>query len=511
MIIIELKYNPHMKPMQLVRYQQFHFEPMLTLHRSARQGLEKLGLDVGISEYDEEADLRAIEQIYLQSGGECLIGLVDGAVIAMGGFQPLSNDSAELRRMRIRTDLQGQGYGSQLLLELERLAFRRGIRKLSFETAKARTLTLKFYRKHGYQETGFGYYGKIETVHFSKLLQSDANGGQTENDTWYQRVPKIELHLHLEGSIPHDTLWELIKKYGGEVSVPNREALENKFQYRDFPHFLKTWSWKNQFLREYDDFTFIAEAVARSLSNQNVLYAEAIFAPSDFFRHGLETQKLTRAIRAGLAQVPQIEIALVADPVRNDGPQNAERILAEINEVKHLGIVGITIGGSEQDYPPEPFADVYEKARRLGFHTSAHAGEAAGPASVWGAIRSLKVERIGHGTRAIEDKVLVDYIAEHRIPIEICPISNLKTGVIKAIGDHPVRQYFDKGIPISINTDDPKMFGNSLAEEYRLLETQFSFTREEIQQIILQGIDSSWQSEERKLQLVHNFLHHPEW
>ena len=159
-----------MKFMKLVRYQPEHFEPMLALHRSARLGLEKLGLDIGMSEYGEEADLRAIERIYFQSGGEFLIGLLDGVVIAMGGFQRLSSDSAELRRMRIRTDLQDQGYGSQLLQELERAAFRSGIRILSFETAKARPLTLEFYRKHGYQETGGGFYGEVETIHFRKVL-----------------------------------------------------------------------------------------------------------------------------------------------------------------------------------------------------------------------------------------------------------------------------------------------------------------------------------------------------
>jgi ribosomal protein S18 acetylase RimI-like enzyme len=160
-----------MKHMELVQYLPEHFEPILALHRNEKSYLTvKLSLDVGISDDDEEADLRSIEQTYMQNGGDFLIGLLDGVVIAMGGFQKLSGDSAELRRMRIRTDLQGQGYGGQLLKELERMAFQRGIRKLSFETAKARTLTLEFYRKHGYQETGTGYYGNIKTVHFSKVL-----------------------------------------------------------------------------------------------------------------------------------------------------------------------------------------------------------------------------------------------------------------------------------------------------------------------------------------------------
>ena len=331
------------------------------------------------------------------------------------------------------------------------------------------------------------------------------------NDTWFDKVPKVELHVHLEGAIPHDALWELVQKYGGESSIPNLQSLKEKFQYRDFSHFIETWEWKNQFLREYEDFTFFAKAVAKDFVDQNILYAEAIFAPSEFARYGLETQKLAEAIRTGLSKVPKVDIALITDLVRSRGIENVAKTLAEVNEVKNLGIVGITIGGSEQDYPPERFADIYERARYLGFHTSAHAGEAAGPESIWGAINSLKVERIGHGTRAIEDEVLVDYIAEQRLPIEICLISNVKTGVIRSIEKHPVRCYFDKGIPISINTDDPKLFGNSLSEEYHVMESKLGFSRDEIRKIIIQGIQSSWLPEDRKPNLTKMFRHDSNW
>lgn len=327
------------------------------------------------------------------------------------------------------------------------------------------------------------------------------------NNTWYKKVPKVELHLHLEGAIPHEALWELVKKYGGDPAIPDIKAFEKRFEYRDFPHFIETFVWMVQFLQQYEDYTLIAEAVANNLVRQNVKYAEVIYYP----REGLMIQKLTEAIRTGLSHVPQIDIALIIDPGRDRGPENTERALMEANEVKKLGVVGLTIGGSEQDYPPEPFEGVYEKARQLGFHTSAHAGEAAGPESVWGAIRSLKVERIGHGTRAIEDESLVDYIAEHQIPIEICLISNLRTGTVDSIENHPVRHFFDKGIPVSINTDDPKMFGTSLAEEYHVLEAKLGFSREEIRTIILQGIEVSWLPEDKKRQLVQRFRSEPVW
>ncbi len=328
---------------------------------------------------------------------------------------------------------------------------------------------------------------------------------------WFERVPKVELHLHLEGAIPHRALWELVCKYGGDPSVPDFSALRQRFKYRDFPHFLEIWVWKNRFLREYEDFTFIAETVAHDLARQNIRYVEAFFSPRDFARYGLQPQRLTEAIRAGLSRVPQVEVALVADLVRDATPEEAAVLLAKINEVRDLGVIGVGLGGSEQAYPPEPFARVYAEARRLGLHTSAHAGEGAGAESVWGAIHSLQVERIGHGTRAEEDSSLLDYLAERRIPLEMCPISNVCTGVVASIEAHPIRRYLERGIVVTINTDDPQMFGNSLAEEYRLLVERLGFSPEEICTCILQGIRSSWLPKARKQRLIETFCADPGW
>ncbi len=328
---------------------------------------------------------------------------------------------------------------------------------------------------------------------------------------WFERIPKVELHLHLEGAIPYQALWELIQKYGGDPSVPDPAALKEKFVFRDFPHFIATWIWKNGFLREYEDFTLIAEAVARDLADQNIRYAEVFYSPVDFSGHGLGVQRLTEAIRAGLARVPAIDVALIADLDRDYGPQTAMRTLAEVNEVRALGVIGIGIGGSEQLYPPEPFAEVYAQARALGFHTTAHAGESAGAASVWGALRALQVERIGHGTRAEEDPALLDYLAEHAIPLEMCPLSNMRTGIVQSLAQHPVRRYFSQGILVTINTDDPKMFGNSLAEEYALLEQELGFSRRDIRTLILNGIQAAWLPETSKARLRTTFCMDPAW
>src|SRR5579871_4037857 len=175
---------------------------------------------------------------------------------------------------------------------------------------------------------------------------------------WFEQLPKVELHVHLEGAIPHEVLWELLQKYGGDATVPTREALARKFVYRDFPHFLDMWSWKNGLLRAYDDFEFISVKVARDLARQNIRYAEVFYSPPDFLSAGLEPQRLTEAIRNGLKQVPEIEIALVADLVRDFGPQKGARLLSCLDEVRSLGVIGIGIGGSEHKFPPEAFGPV---------------------------------------------------------------------------------------------------------------------------------------------------------
>lgn len=316
-------------------------------------------------------------------------------------------------------------------------------------------------------------------------------------------LPKVELHVHLEGAIPVAALWELVCKYGKTPGVTTLEDLERRFAYRDFAHFLDTWHWKNGFLREYEDFAFIAARVAADLAEQNIIYAEAFYSPGDFARHGLQLQKLTEAIRQGLSvHAGRVRVNLVADLVRDFGPEQGLRWLREVDEVKHLGVVGIGIGGSEQRFPPEPYEAVYREARERGFRTSAHAGEAAGPESVWGAIRALGVDRIGHGTRAIEDPALVALLAERRIPLEMCPISNVRTGVVPSLAAHPIRALMEAGVPVTVNTDDPKMFNTSLDAEYEALATELGFTWAELKNLNANAVAAAWCGEDERARLT---------
>lgn len=341
---------------------------------------------------------------------------------------------------------------------------------------------------------------------------SGVDAAQSPRLDWLERLPKVELHLHIEGAIPHAALWELICEYGGDPAVPDPAALPGRFVYRDFPDFIDRWIWKQGFLREAADYELIGAAVARDLARQRIVYAEAFYSPVDVGQGGPSVQEESLALRRGLSSVAGTEVALIADVVRDQGPIGAARTLEAVAEVANeAGVIGLGIGGSEQRFPPEPFAPVYERARALGLRTTAHAGEVAGPESVWGAIRALGVERIDHGLRAVEDPELVAYLAERRLPVTSCPGSNVATGAVASIAGHPIRRLFDAGVLISVATDDPAMFGLSMAGELAALQSTLAFTDDEIRQLLLNGVESCWLPAARRAALRAQFLADPAW
>lgn len=306
----------------------------------------------------------------------------------------------------------------------------------------------------------------------------------------HDAAPKVELHLHLEGAIPLDTLWSIVEAHGGDPAVPNREALVAKLAYRDFRHFIGAWTWMTGFLRTPEDFAAAAAAVAASLVEQGIVYAEASISPSDYTAHGISVEEIARAVRAGIDSVPDAHINLIADLVRDPGPERAMETLSSVLAVaEEAGIIGITIGGSEQDHPPAPFAAVYERARDAGLHLTAHAGEAAGPESVWSALDDLGVERIGHGVRSIEDPRLLAHLVERQIPLEVCPTSNVRTGVVDDLAAHPVGRLVAAGAHVTISTDDPTFFHCRLADELRLVS---EMTGVSVRQLTLAAIRASW-------------------
>jgi adenosine deaminase len=319
-------------------------------------------------------------------------------------------------------------------------------------------------------------------------------------------MPKVELHLHLEGAIPVEDLWKLIESHPRR-DVASREELAERFRYRDFDHFIELWVWKNGYLDSLAAFTFIAEAVATDLARQSIVYAEAFFSPTDFAMHGLQPGELALAIRDGLDKAGATEVALIVDLVRETGPERAGRTLSAVLEVAdEAGVIGVGIGGSENGYPPEPFAPVYARAAAHGMRLTAHAGESAGPASVWGALEALGVERIGHGIRSIEDPELLERLVEEQVPLEVCPTSNIRTGVVADWGHHPARRLIEEGAMVTINSDDPAMFDTSLAGEYRALQKHFEIDDATIRRLALNSVAASFAPRERKRELERHLV-----
>lgn len=327
----------------------------------------------------------------------------------------------------------------------------------------------------------------------------------TTHADWLAALPKIELHLHLEGAIPLPALWALVEKYGGDPAVPDPEALRARFAYRDFPHFIRTWVWKNRFLREAEDFTAIAAAVARDLAAQGHVYVEAFCSPPDFAATGLSTQEIVAALRAGLDQVPVPRVALIVDLVRDGGPARALRAAAEAAECRDLGVVGIGLGGSEAEFPPALFRDAFALARRRGLRTTCHAGEAAGAASVRDAMDVLEAERIGHGTRAVEDPALPAEIRRRGVALECCPVSNVRTGVVPDLARHPLPRFLAEGLRATVNTDDPAMFHTTLAGEFLGLMREAGLGRAAVLALLRHAVAASWLDEAEKDALAARF------
>jgi adenosine deaminase len=328
---------------------------------------------------------------------------------------------------------------------------------------------------------------------------------------WFDALPKVELHVHLEGAIPLPALWRLIERHGGDPGVPDLAALERRFHYRDFHHFLRTWVWKHRFLRTTDNLSDMAEAVARSFLEQRIIYVEAHCSPIDLREHGIAVADAIRAFRHGLARVPGVEVALIVDLVRNYGPEEAERTLDAVLGMRDQGVIGIGLGGDELHHPPQDFARVFARARAAGLHLTAHAGEAAGPPSIRHALADLHVERLGHGVRALEDPTLVRELAERCIPLEVCPTSNLRTGIVHRFADHPITRLRDQGLVVTVNTDDPAMFGCSLAGEFRQLVTEHAWTADDVRTALLTAVEASWLPVDDHSALRRRLTTDPSW
>jgi adenosine deaminase len=308
-------------------------------------------------------------------------------------------------------------------------------------------------------------------------------------------MPKAEIHLHLEGAFTFDFLFKLIQKYGGDPEIDSIDDLKKKFVFKNFSHFIQTWLWKNKFYRKPEDFEESTYQTIKNLSLQNVIYAEVFFSPWDFTSDGMKIEDITEATISGIRRAEReysIRCNLIADLIRNYGAETSIYRLNQITPYLNRGIIGIGLGGSEKEFPTVLFKDVFQEAKKRGFRTTAHAGEAAGAGSIWSAIMDLQAERIGHGVRAIEDPELIEFLLEKRIPLEVCITSNLKTKIFSTLEEHPFDYMYKKGLNVSINSDDPPMFGANITDELILLHEKLGYSIEDIKLLTKKAIDASF-------------------
>ncbi|NUQ82531.1 MAG: adenosine deaminase [Bacteroidetes bacterium] len=283
---------------------------------------------------------------------------------------------------------------------------------------------------------------------------------------WFGRIPKAELHLHLEGAIPHDFLIQLAERNGADVN-----SLLAGFTYENFTAFIRQWMRVIGQFRQPQDFSELVVRVADQQAAQGIRYTEAFFSPFDYTDGRFSAETVTEAILDGARTVNRegkTTIRLLADIVRNHGGESAVTRVDRLLPLMGEDLIGIGLGGSEAGFPEEGFAAAFQRARSAGCRVVAHAGETAGADRVEKAIRLLGAERIGHGIHSIQDPGVLSLLSARNIPLEICITSNHQTGAWPAGEPHPVHRLLAAGVPLTLNTDDPAFFGTTLADEARL-------------------------------------------
>lgn len=322
-----------------------------------------------------------------------------------------------------------------------------------------------------------------------------------DNRLLIERLPKVEQHIHIVGSIRPETLLWLASD--SDIKTPdleNPERVKALFQYRDFNHFIECYTVVMRSIRREKQFERIVYEMVEDEAKQNVKYVEASFSAPDHIRLGLDYYEMQKAINRGIERARLdfgVDCNLKIDLVRDYGPEAGLKQLDMLSTCRGR-VVAIDIGGREYASPTRNFASVYRRANEMGLHLTAHAGEACGPESIWDAVKYLGVERIGHGVTARQDPTLVQHLLKKNISIEMCPVSNLKTKVVEDIRNHPVREFFDKGLNVTVNTDDPTMFGTGMNNEYQTLHDELGFTLPELFRLSLNGIDSSFLPQDKK-------------
>lgn len=309
-----------------------------------------------------------------------------------------------------------------------------------------------------------------------------------------QGPPKAELHVHLFGAIPVPTVLELARRHDVRLPATTAAGLREAFRFRDFAHFQEHMDLVRSCLRTPSDLEEATWAFCAELGRQGVRYAEVMLSASHLEREGMPYDAYAAALRSArtraLAELG-LEVRWIFDIVRSLPEASARRYWAdytlEVAIASHDqgdGCVALGLSGSEAEFPPEEFAPWFERARAAGLRSVPHAGEHGGPENVWAVLGALHADRIPHGVRAIEDPALVTELAERGVALDLCPTSNVCLGVVPDLASHPLPRLLRAGVAVTVNSDDPTLFGPSLSEEIELLEGPLGLRPEEVREVL---------------------------
>ncbi|MGH3211456.1 MAG: adenosine deaminase [Trebonia sp.] len=281
--------------------------------------------------------------------------------------------------------------------------------------------------------------------------------------------PKIELHVHLEGTVRARTLLQIARRNSVPLPADSVEGLAALYHFRDFTHFLETWVLTTGALRTERDFRQVVLDYAAEAASHGAVYIEGIFTPAEPAARGCDWDEVFAGYCDGAQQAAEqygVQVRLTPDIPRDYPLETAELTALHAAAYRDRGVVAVGLGGPEAEYPPEAFARAFKIARDGGLGSVPHAGEAAGPSSVRGALDSLRADRIRHGIWAAEDPGLLRELGARGIVLDVCPISNVRTGVVASLAEHPLPELAAAGVACSVSTDDPAMFETDLAADY---------------------------------------------
>ena len=319
-------------------------------------------------------------------------------------------------------------------------------------------------------------------------------------------MPKAELHVHHVGSASPAVVAGLAARYEGQTAVPtDPAALAKYFEFTDFAHFIQVYLSVVDLIRDAEDVRALTYGVAADMAAQNIRYAELTVTPYSSVRRGIPGEAFMEAIEDA-RKAAEAELGVVLrwcfDIPGEAGLESAEITERLALDLRPEGLVSFGLGGPEIGVPRPQFQPYFDRARAAGLHSVPHAGEATGPQTVWDALNVLGAERIGHGTSSMQDPRLVDFLGERQIPLEVCPTSNIATRVVRAMEEHPIRQMVDAGLFVTVNSDDPPMFGTDLNHEYRVAAELLGLDRDGVAELARQAVRASFLEDAGKRALL---------